>query len=96
MGFLFLSMLTGALIVELVRKYILRIKDPIIEDLWMELDEQDWYVELIKNPKIKDFIQSSKEKGLLNNTDYVRKIIDKEGHREGFIKYVYEKIMDKK
>jgi hypothetical protein len=85
-------MLVGALVVQLFQKYILRIKGPSIEDLWLELEEQDWYQSLVKDDRIKEFMLVDKDGGLLSDPHYVRKIIDKEGHREGFIRYVHEKV----
>ncbi|WP_421385063.1 hypothetical protein ACOJQI_09940 [Bacillus salacetis] len=91
MIFLFLLLLTGALIAGFFQKYILRIKEPEIEDLWRELEEQDWYRELKADPEIEDFIETSKQEGLLNDPYFVRKIIDNEGHRIGYINYVKKK-----
>jgi hypothetical protein len=92
MIFLFLCLLTGALIIGFVKKYILRIAEPSINELWVELEEQDWFKILIRNEKIKDFLLLSKEKGLLSDSHFIRNVIDKEGHREGFIKYINEKM----
>ncbi|MFD2444888.1 hypothetical protein ACFSO7_13035 [Bacillus sp. CGMCC 1.16607] len=92
MTFIFLCMLTGALIIGWVKKYVLRIKEPTAEELWVELDEQDWYKTLLKKGEIEEFILLSKRDGLLSDPHYVRNIIDKEGHREGFINYINEKI----
>lgn len=91
MSIILLCLLTGAFFVNLVRKYILGIKDPDVKDYWQELDKEEWYKTLLKNDKIKDFIMISKVNGLLNDPYYVRNILDKEGHREGFIKYITEK-----
>jgi hypothetical protein len=91
MLFLFLLLLTGALIAGFFQKYILRIKDPDIEELWRELENQDWYRELKADPEIEDFLEVSKFDGLLNDPYFVRKIIDNEGHRTGFINYVKKK-----
>lgn len=88
---LFLCLITGALLVELFRKYVLGIKDPDIHDLWQELDETEWFKDLISKPELRKWILSDKENGLLKDPYYVRKIIDKEGHRDGFIKYIYDK-----
>jgi hypothetical protein len=85
-------MLVGALMVHLFQKYILRIKDPNIEELWTELEEQGWYQSLMNNDRVKEFVKVDKDGGLLSDPHYVRKIIDKEGHREGFIRYVHEKV----
>lgn len=94
MFFLFLCLLTGGLVIELVRKYILKIKDPSIEELWTELDQEDWYEELCKNKQINEFLIQSKENGLLKDPHYVRNIIDKEGHRLGFINYVKKMVKE--
>lgn len=90
--FLFLCLLAGGLIVGFVQKYILRIKEPDIEDLWVELEEHDWYKTLMKDEKMRNFLHFSKKDGLLTDPHYVRTIIDKEGHREGFVRYVKEKM----
>jgi hypothetical protein len=91
MTFILLSLLAGAFVIELFRKYVLRIKDPSVDELWVELEEQDWFENLESDPDIKEWIENDKEKGLLRDPYYVRKIIDNEGHRQGFIKYVIEK-----
>ncbi|WP_456271108.1 hypothetical protein [Bacillus sp. AK031] len=88
MIFLFLLLMTGALIAGLVQKYILRIKEPDIEELWIELHKQEWYKEMEATPEYKEFLDLSKREGLLQDPYYVRKIIDKEGHREGFINHI--------
>jgi hypothetical protein len=88
MTFIFLCLLTGGLIIEGVRKYILKIKDPTIEDIWLELDEEEWFKELMQNEKMRSYLLQSKENGLLKDPHFVRNIIDKEGHREGFINYM--------
>jgi hypothetical protein len=88
MTFIFLFLIAGGLIIEGVRKYILKIKDPTIEEIWLELNEEEWYQELMRNEKIKPYMLKSKEKGLLRDPHYVRNIIDKEGHRDGFINYI--------
>ncbi|MDF0727628.1 hypothetical protein PY093_13120 [Cytobacillus sp. S13-E01] len=90
MIFLLLSLLTIGLIINFVQKYILRIKEPNIEELWVELEQEPWFKELIQQPRIKDFVKASMITGLLRDPHYVRKIIDQEGHRDGFIQYVIE------
>ncbi|QOR68733.1 hypothetical protein IM538_11765 [Cytobacillus suaedae] len=90
MLFLFLCILTVGLVISLFQKYILRIKDPNIEDLWIELHQQEWFKELLEHQEIKMMIEASKETGLLRDPYYVRKIIDQEGHRDGFIEFIYE------
>jgi hypothetical protein len=88
MTFIFLFLIAGGLIIEGVRKYILKIKDPTIEEIWLERNEEEWYQELMRKEKIKPYMLKSKEKGLLRDPHYVRNIIDKEGHRDGFINYI--------
>jgi hypothetical protein len=88
MIFLFLLLMTGALIAGFVQKYILRIKEPEIEELWSELEMQEWYKEMEADPEFKESLDLSKREGLLKDPYYVRKIIDKEGHREGFVNYI--------
>lgn len=88
---LLLTLLSAALIIELIRKYILRIKDPSIEELWLELEEQSWFKELLINPELAKWICEDKENGLLRDPYYVRKIIDRDQHRQGFIKYLMDK-----
>lgn len=82
----------GALIVQGYRKYILAIKEPTKEELWIQLEETKWYQELIKDDDRKDFIYDSKENGLLNDPYYIEKLIHHEGTREGFIKYIEKQL----
>lgn len=91
MVFIFLCLITGGFFVGLVQKYILRIEEPNIHDYWRELEEQEWYIALLKNKDIKEFIELQKENGLLSEPHYVRNIIDKEGHRDGFVNYITDK-----
>ncbi|MBE4908548.1 hypothetical protein IMZ08_10815 [Bacillus luteolus] len=90
MLFLFLCMLTVGLVTSFVQKYILRIKEPNIEELWKELHEQDWFKDLLEKQEVKMILDASKETGLLRDPYYVRKIIDQEGYRDGFIEYIYD------
>ncbi|MFE8699337.1 hypothetical protein ACFYKX_01740 [Cytobacillus sp. FJAT-54145] len=92
MVFLFLCLLTAGLLINFVQKYILRIKEPNIDELWRELESEEWFIEFIKNPKIKDYVEQSKDSGLLSDPYYVRKILDHEGHREGFLNHVVAKL----
>ncbi|WP_108669200.1 hypothetical protein [Peribacillus acanthi] len=91
MMLLLLSLLLGAIIFDFIRKYILQIKDPSIEEAWGELDREEWYRTLVQNQTFKSFIEQEKKHGLLSDPYYVRKIIAHEGHREGFIYYLNEK-----
>ncbi|KHF40915.1 hypothetical protein [Halalkalibacter okhensis] len=89
---LLLCLLMGGLFIQLIQKLFLRSNKPNIEQLWEELENEEWYMKLIENPNVQDWIASDKENGLLKDPYFVRKIIDKEVHRECFIKYVMEKI----
>ncbi|MBY6038045.1 hypothetical protein KUV80_15325 [Fictibacillus nanhaiensis] len=91
MFFLLLSLLTAGLFIEVIQKHVLKKKDPDINELWMELEEQEWYKKLLCDPLLKEWILLDKQKGLLQDPYYVRKIIDKAGHREGFINYMKDK-----
>ncbi|MFC0472407.1 hypothetical protein ACFFHM_18440 [Halalkalibacter kiskunsagensis] len=88
--FLF-CLLIAAFFIELIQKNIFRKKDPKIDELWKELHEAEWFQNLIESAEIKRWIETDKENGLLKDPYYVRKILDKELHREGFIEYVQEK-----
>lgn len=90
---LLLFLIFGGLIVELFQKYILGIKKPEIEDLWCELSEKEWFKVLENNPDMREWIKEDKKNGLLSDPDYVRKIMDKEVHRKGFIKYITQKVV---
>ncbi|MCL7748132.1 hypothetical protein [Halalkalibacter alkaliphilus] len=86
-----LCLLMGGLFIQLIQKAFFRKSKSNIEQLWKELEKEDWFRKLIEDPKVKDWIDSDKERGLLNDPYYVRKIIDKEVHRDCFITYVLEK-----
>jgi hypothetical protein len=91
-----LFLLTGAFFIGLIEKYIFRKKDPNIEELWLELDKEEWFQNLLRNPEVRSWITADKENGLLKDPYYVRKILEKELHREGFVKYLQEKTGDSK
>jgi hypothetical protein len=91
MTFIFLCVLAVGFLIELFQKYVLGKKDPEIEDVWRELEQEEWYKDLLKNTHFKEWILLDKQKGLLKDPYYVRKIIDHEGHRDGFISYLNEK-----
>jgi hypothetical protein len=91
MLFLLLCLIAGGLFVEVIQKRVLKIKDPDINDLWAELEKQEWFEELNSNPECRKWILLDKQNGLLNDPYYVRKIIDKAGHRDGYIRYIKNK-----
>ncbi|MQR97576.1 hypothetical protein [Fictibacillus phosphorivorans] len=89
--FLLLCLLTAGFFIEIFQKHILKIKEPDIQSLWEELDEQDWYNRLTNDSEQKEWIELDKKNGLLKDPYYVRKVIDQPGHREGYIRYIQEK-----
>jgi hypothetical protein len=86
-----LCLLSGAFFIHLIQKYIFRKKEPSIQDLWVELEKQKWFHNLIVNQRMKEWISADKENGLLKDPYFVRKIIENEMHRESFIRYITEK-----
>ncbi|WP_226536477.1 hypothetical protein [Fictibacillus halophilus] len=91
MLFLLLCLITAGLTIEVIQKRVLKIKDPDIEELWAELENRKWYEELISDPKLKEWVLLDKQNGLLKDPYYVRKIIESEGHRLGFVSYIKNK-----
>ncbi|MBD7965457.1 hypothetical protein [Fictibacillus norfolkensis] len=90
--FLLLCLLTAGFFIEIFQKHILKIKEPDIRSLWEELDKQDWYNILISDSELAEWIELDKKNGLLKDPYYVRKVLDKPGHREGYIQYIKSKI----
>lgn len=91
MLFLLLCLITAGLVIEVIQKRVLKIKDPDIHELWTELEKEEWYIELMNDTQLKEWIILEKQNGLLKDPYYVSKIMDSEGHREGFINYIKNK-----
>jgi hypothetical protein len=91
MLFILLCLITAGLIIEVIQKRVLKIKDPDIKELWAQLESEEWYEELISNPELKEWVLLDKQNGLLNDPYYVRKIIVNSGHRDGYINYIKNK-----
>lgn len=91
MLFLLLCLIAAGLLIEVIQKRVLKIKDPDIQELWAELEKAKWYGELISDPELKEWVLLDKQNGLLKDPYYVRKILESEGHREGFINYIKNK-----
>lgn len=91
MLFLLLCLITAGLFIEVIQKRVLKIKDPDIEELWAQLENEKWYKELISDPELKEWVLLDKQNGLLNDPYYVRKIIENGGHRDGYINYIKNK-----
>jgi hypothetical protein len=91
MLFLLLCLIAAGLLIEAVQKHVLKIKDPDINELWEELDQKKWFNQLMSDPLLKEWVILEKQKGLLKDPYYVRKIIENEGHRDGFVNYMKNK-----
>jgi hypothetical protein len=91
MLFLLLCLIAAGLVIEVVQKHVLKIKDPDINELWEELDKEKWFNKLMRDPILKEWVLLEKQKGLLKDPYYVRKIIKNEGHRDGFVNYMKNK-----
>jgi hypothetical protein len=76
---------------QLIKKYIMGIKDPTIEELWKRLEQEKWFTDLSKDPKTSPTIQRFKQDGILMDTHYVERLLTHQGTVEGFIDYVKEK-----
>lgn len=85
---LLLIMMIGAALVHLFRIYILRIKEPTIEDLWPQLESQTWFKQLRKDPHASTYINHAREHGFLKDAHYVQKLLSHEGTRNGFLQYI--------
>lgn len=85
---LLLIAMTGAALVHLFRKYILRIEEPKIEELWTQLENQDWFQQFLRDPFSSSYIYHLREHGLLKDAHYVQKLLSHEGTRNGFIHYI--------
>lgn len=79
-------------VMHVVRKYILRVKDPSLEEVWEELNQQNWYQDLIQDEQVSHFMDVQKQQGLLSDWYYVRKIIKQKGPRDGFIEFVKKEL----
>ncbi|ARK31572.1 hypothetical protein [Halalkalibacter krulwichiae] len=86
-----LVLLAGGFFFEMIRKVVYPRKEVAIQQLWEELEKEEWFQALMANPHARDWILSDKENGLLKDPYYVRKIIDKEVHRDIFIHYIKDK-----
>jgi hypothetical protein len=86
--FLLIIMMIVAGLVHLFRRYILRIKEPNLDELWKELDQQGWFQELLQHPAKATLIHNLKEQGLLRDAHYVQKLLHHQGTIDGFIRYI--------
>ncbi|WP_202080564.1 hypothetical protein [Caldalkalibacillus salinus] len=88
---LLLVALSIAFIIELIRKYILRVEEDDIHELWQALEKEAWFQVLLTDEHVKPHIVNMKDNGILTNPEYVKKLLEHEGTREGFIAYIQSK-----
>jgi hypothetical protein len=89
--FLFLVVLTIAGIIEIIRKYVLHMKDPDPSELLEKLEQKKWYQELIAVEEYRERIESQKNSGLLKDPHFLKKLLEHEGTVLGFISFVKNK-----
>ncbi len=85
-------LLVGAGAIQLIKKYILRIPDPTAEEMWLRLEAEEWFQELIQDEQMKTYMEQSKRSGLLSDWYYVKKILEHKGTRDGFISFVEKEL----
>ncbi|MDN4523212.1 hypothetical protein [Fictibacillus fluitans] len=88
---LMLLLLAGAGIAGFIKKHILRIKDPDLDQYLAQLKKQEWYQELMNDPRSSGLIQSFEKSGPLKDVYYVQKLLSNDGFKDGFIAYIKEK-----
>lgn len=88
---LLLFVLFIAFIIELFKKYVLKIKEPTVEELMPQLEKEEWFQELCKHKQYKEIIESSKERGILTDENYVSKLLHHQGTIDGFKRYIKER-----
>ncbi|MFC0188710.1 hypothetical protein ACFFJY_10460 [Fictibacillus aquaticus] len=88
---IFLIILTVAMIIQGIKKHVLRIPDKNPEIALKELEKQEWFIVLCHDPEKKGVIEGLKKDGPLSNADSITRLIRNEGAREGFIRYIEEK-----
>lgn len=86
-----LLLLAGAGILGFIRKHIFRIQDPDLEHYLKMLKDQEWFQELASDPRSKSLIVSFEKSGPLKDVYYVQRLLQNEGSKEGFIRYIQEK-----
>lgn len=74
--FLLLSLLTAGFVIEIIQKHVLKIKDPDIQDLWEELENQEWYTDMVTDPDLRIWIELEKQ-----NETIKRRLLCSENYR---------------
>ena len=90
--FILISLLLGAALLQFVKKYIFQMQGPSIDEVWVELGEQPWYQEWIRNDRMNAYLEHSKQKGLLSDPYYVKRVIHHKGTRDGFIEFMEKEL----
>ncbi|MGG1574061.1 hypothetical protein [Fictibacillus sp. NRS-1165] len=88
---LLLLLLAGAGIAGCIKKHIFRIKDPDLQANLKQLKEQVWYQELAEDPRSSWLLASFEENGPLKDVYYVKQLLENDGSKDGFIRYIREK-----
>ena len=91
-----MTLLVGAGLLQFVKKYIFQIQGPSIDEVWVELEEQPWYQEWVRNDRTKAYLEQSKQNGLLSDPYYVKRVIHHEGTRDGFIEFMEKELVKSK
>jgi hypothetical protein len=85
---LFALLVVVAGISYIVKKYILRIQEPSLQEVWATLDQQVWFQVLLEDQELRALIEDHKDEGLLADPYYVNKTIEHKGTRDGFIDFI--------
>jgi hypothetical protein len=89
--FLFLVAITVAGSIELVRKYVLHIKEPNADELLKRVEQKEWFQELLEDEDYKEKVNAQKANGLLADPQYLQKLLSHEGTVLGFISFIKKK-----
>ncbi|MFC7370663.1 hypothetical protein ACFQPF_03125 [Fictibacillus iocasae] len=88
---LMLIILAIALVLQGIKKHVLRIPEPDPSAALKELEMQEWFIALYSDPENKMVIDGFKKDGPLSDANTIKRLITHEGARIGFIRYVEEK-----
>ena len=83
-------------ITSICEEIYFQIQGPSLDEVWVELEEQPWYQEWVKNDRTKAYLEQSKQNGLLSDPYYVKRVIHHEGTRDGFIEFMEKELIKSK
>lgn len=86
------ALVLGAGAIQIITKYVLRIKEPTLAEVWPKLEEQEWFKEWMRDERIRYYIEESKVSGLLSDPYYLTKLIHHKETRDGFYDFIREQI----